>query len=220
MNRLLRELARTLRHEVLWDEGVEAARNACVAGAPISAALITAAAYYDNPFTGVRALVECMHRITSVPLEISDLHDSLANSPQPEADGLAFTPGFGFVTEAQAAYLRRKLGGWLRRHAALSRLERSALLAEHYSALCEAIGWLNPAGLTAFVFSDLGLSPDDAERWYLRVRLGPALRQAQRARQLGVGRFPFFSERYVYEGTWPEPVELDLSSLMQQVGID
>jgi hypothetical protein len=47
-----------------------------------------------------------------------------------------------------------------------------------------------------------------------------ALVEAQAARAAGVARFPFFSERYVYEGERPEPRRLDLESLLREVGVE
>jgi hypothetical protein len=79
---------------------------------------------------------------------------------------------------------------------------------------------LNTAGLAALVFVDHGIGEEEAERLFLLWKLEPAVREAQRARKLGVGRFPFLSEDLVYEGEWPELRSFDLAELARQVGLE
>src|SRR5690348_16970803 len=99
----LAPLAAELARQALFDEGVEAARNACVAGAPTAAAVITAAAWYDNPLTGAPALLGCMALVSPLPLgDVTAWLDALRPAPHPTTGDPGFTPGFGFVSAAQA----------------------------------------------------------------------------------------------------------------------
>lgn len=208
------ELAAELGADALFDEGVEAARNACVAGATLAAAAITASAWYDNPLSGAPALRECMARLGSNPLEVTAWQRSFAPSVHPETHDAGFAPGFGFVSEPQA---ERVLAA-ARRLAACPRAERLRFYLTHAAALADA-GALNPAGLAALVFCDHALSSDDAEGEYLLCRVGVALREAARARRRGLAHFPFFSEAYCYEGSAPRAQRRNLRDAMQRVGL-
>ncbi|MGH8610082.1 MAG: hypothetical protein ACREX9_22535 [Gammaproteobacteria bacterium] len=105
-------------------------------------------------------------------------------------------------------------------HAGRESPRRIGFFLENRRAICEVSGPLNQAGLAALTFADHGLGAEEAERSFLLYRLGPALAEAQKARRGGVQAFPFFSDRYVYDGTWPPARKLDLAQLMREVGID
>lgn len=209
----------------LWDEGVEAARNACVAGAPLAAAAITAAAYYDNPLTGGRALLAAFERFAALPLQLGAWQAALATRPRtdPSAAGEPDpAPGFGFVApaaEAAVLALAQEL-------CTLTRGARLGFFCEHSSAIRAAAGPLNLSGLCALVFVDASLTAEEAERRYLLLRLGPALAAAQRSRRAGLARFPFFADGYHYDGAWPteripEPCsDEELAQLKREVGIE
>ena len=215
-------LETALASELLWDEGVEAARNACVAGAPLAAAAITAAAWYDNPLTGGRALLRALACFSVLPLRLPAWLTALRPGPQPESGEPAFVAGFGYVSEAAARHVRDSAA------ALASALPgpRLRFWLEHRHAIRARAGALNAAGLCALVFADAGLEADAAERLYLLLRLGPALAEAQRAKRAGLAAFPFFADGYAYEGGWPEapasePCSEDrLEQLKRAVGID
>lgn len=207
-----------------FDEGVEAARNACVCGASLAAAVITAAAYYDNPITGIPALRACMTRLAALPLQPSSFESSSVElwravlRPDVLAPGgtQPFTPGFGHATPPQAA---EALAGCRRLAAAEPGARRCAFVAEWHAALSEVAGPLNATGLAALALLDAGVEPDTAERLYLSWRIAGTLAEAQRARSAGVGAFPFLSEGYVYEGALPAPRSFDYEELLTRVGI-
>lgn len=215
-------LEATLASELLWDEGVEAARNACVAGAPLAAAAITAAAWYDNPLTGGRALLAALARFRALPASLPAWLAALTPAPSPELGESAYVAGFGYVSEAAAGHLLER-GAALAAHLPGARLR---FWLEHQRPLCARAGALNAAGLCALAFADAELDADTAERLYLLWRLAPALAEAQRAKQAGLARFPFFEDGYAYEGAWPatrgtEPCsEARINQLKREVGID
>jgi hypothetical protein len=207
-------LANALANEALFDEGVEAARNACVAGATLAAASITASAWYDNPLTGTRALLDCLAKLDELPLSLEAWQRAFAPRTHPETQDDSFSPGFGFVSEEQGACLLSAAC----RLADCPEAERLRFYLSHSGGLGfdEA---LNAAGLAAFVYSDHAVSADDAEREFLLSRVDVAIREAARARSRGIAHFPFFSEAYIYEGTSPKARSHDLSEAMRKVGL-
>ncbi|HTV25023.1 MAG TPA: hypothetical protein VMG12_40295 [Polyangiaceae bacterium] len=218
MNTALRLLETELSHPSSFDEGVEAARNACAAGASIAAAAIAAAAYYDNPLTGLGALRELMARLRDVPNELAPWSRALARAPHAETDD-HFTPGFGFVTPERA---ERTLAACRRlvELAGARSAPRCDFLLEHQRCLAELAGPLNETGLAALAYLDAGVDSESAERRWLEARLSVAIAEAQRARRAGVAAFPFAFGRYVYDGPSPAPVPLDLQGLKRKLGLD
>lgn len=213
-------LAGELASETLFDDGVEAARNACVAGASIASAAMTAAAWYSNPLTGMPALRACMQRVAELPLEVEAWHEALRSRADSGNDGSGYAPGFGFVKGVQADAIVRACGRLVDARLAELDMTRTAFFARHAQALCSVTGPLNHAGLAALVFVDHDCDPDEAERQFLLCRLEVAIAEAQRARRGGVARFPFFEQEYVYEGSWPVPRSFDLEELKRRVGLD
>jgi hypothetical protein len=215
-------LEQAVHDPVLWDEGVEAARNACVAGAPLAAAAITAAAWYDNPLTGGRALLAAFACFEALSPRLDAWLAALAPTRHPETGDPAFVAGFGFVSE-RAAALVLQVGARL--HEASGGPKLGFFLAEQ-RVIAQRAGALNLTGLCALVFADAGFDADQAERHYLLLRLAPALAAAQRARRAGLAQFPFFEHDYTYEGRWPsteatEPCsEARLLQLKRAVGLD
>jgi hypothetical protein len=208
-----------------FDEGVEAARNACVCGASLAAAAITAAAYYDNPITGLPALRECMQRLAALPLAPApQALDAWRAALRPHvlapSGNQAFTPGFGHATPPQAA---EALAGCRRLAAGAAEAgtpaARCAFVAEWHAELSAVSGPLNATGLAALALLDAAVDLDAAERLYLSWRIAAVLPEAQRARRAGVGAFPFLSEGYVYEGALPAPRAFDYEQLLARVGI-
>jgi hypothetical protein len=213
-------LARELGAPALHDEGVEAARNACVAGASIAAAAITAAAWYDNPLTGVGALRRCLARLSALPFEVDAWRVGLRPGIHPETGDPGFSPGFGFVDGSRRRALLEACGRLARSWDGPSP-SRCAFFHRHHESIEASSGPLNQTGLAALCFADRGLDAGEAERLFLLLRMEIAMAEAERARARGVRSFPFFSERYRYEGARPAPaVPLDLPDLMRQVGLD
>jgi len=202
----------------LFDEGVEAARNACVAGASIAAAAITAAAYYDSPLVGIGSLRACMSRLAGVPCELADWRAALQPGPPEHGSDRPFTPGFGFLSAAQAEAVLdacRRLSATGSGGPAI----HCAFFWRHHAELTALAGPLNPSGLAALVFVAAELDPEIAERDYMCWKIETATAQAQQARRAGLAAFPFLSDRYVYEGPLPPERTLDLESLLEQAGI-
>src|SRR5512137_1994732 len=98
-------LRRELASSLLFDEGIEAARNACVAGASIAAAAMVAAAYSDSPVVGIPALRLCMGSLQSTALDVAAWCIAFRQRDGSETPDFAFAPGFGLVTEQQAKLL-------------------------------------------------------------------------------------------------------------------
>jgi hypothetical protein len=219
MNGALTDLAKELGAEALFDEGVEAARNACVAGASIAAAAITAAAWYDNPLTGAPAVLACMARIRPLPFDVSEWVRALAPGRHPETGDPDFTPGFGFVQEPAAAAVRAALARLATTRGGRPGRAKSAFFLEHGSAIAAAAGSLNQAGLAALLFLDDGVPDAEAERMFLLWRMDTAIAEAQRARSAGLSSFPFFGDRFTYEGTRPPERTLDLMALRRELGL-
>lgn len=214
---LLGALEAELADRASFDEGVEAARNACAAGASIAAGAIAAAAYYDNPLTGLGALRERMERSRDVPNELGAWRRALARGRHRETDDADFTPGFGFVTAARA---ERTLAACRRLGELACAASRCRFMAEHHASLSEVAGPLNGTGLAALAYLDAGVDLESAERSWLACKLAVAIGEAQRARRAGVAAFPFSFGRYVYEGPEPTPLSLDLHALKRQLGLD
>lgn len=212
-----RVLEAELGRPAAFDEGVEAARNACAAGASIAAAAITAAAYYDNPLTGVGALRELMTRLLDVPDELARWRQALGRGRHPETDDADFTPGFGFVTPARA---ERTLATCRRLAELTPEATRCRFMAEHHGSIAELAGPLNDTGLAALAYLDAGLDLESAERRWLGCKLAIAIGAGQNARRAGLAAFPFSLGRYVYEGPQPSLESLDLRALMQALGVD
>lgn len=219
----LRLLEAELGDRAALDEGVEAARNACAAGASIAAGAIAAAAYYDNPLTGLGALRELMSRLSDAPNELAAWQRVLSRARHPETDDADVTPGFGFVSADRAASTLaacRRLGEL----ASADAPSRCRFMADHHASLSELAGPLNTTGLAALAYLDAGVDIESAERRWLSCKLAVAIGEAQRARRAGVAAFPFSFGRYVYDG--PEPtrascdVPLDSSALKRQLGLD
>jgi len=218
MNPAVADLIRELADDRLFDEGVEAARNACVAGASIASAAITAAAWYDNPLTGAPAVAECMARLSGLTFQVEDWVEALQPRSHPETSDPEFTAGFGFVGSAQGEAII----------AACARLvqagdrpgaPRGAFFLEHRRAIEAAAGRLNQAGLAALAFLDCAVERDEAERTFLVCRIETAIAEAQRARSRGLSAFPFFGESYAYEGPRPPERSLDLDALRRRMGL-
>jgi hypothetical protein len=212
--RLAHELARA----ALFDEGVEAARNACVAGASIAAAAITAAAWYDNPLTGLPALALCMRRLAALPpVDVEAWRLGLAADG--DGDAAPFTPGFGFVAPAQARSILEAARRLVDAAEPGEEPARARFYLRHHAALAAVSGPLNQTGLAALCFVDHGVDPEAAERWFMVWRIETAIGEAQQARARGLAAFPFFTEQYAYEGARPAAREWDLDALMRQVGL-
>jgi hypothetical protein len=214
-------LEEAAHEQLLWDEGVEAARNACVAGAPLAAAAITAAAWYDNPLTGGRALLAALVCFEALSPRLDAWLLALAPTRHRETGDPEFVAGFGFVPE-RAAALVLQVGARLYE---ASRGPRLGFFLAEQRAIMQRTGPLNLTGLCALAFADAGFDADQAERRYLLLRLAPALVAAQRARRAGLAQFPFFENDYTYEGGWPsteatQPCsEARLAELKRAVGL-
>jgi hypothetical protein len=201
----------------LFDEGVEAARNACIAGASLASAAITAAAWYDNPLTGAGALSACMRLFAELPLTVAAWQRAL--EPRVHAEiGERLTPGFGFVKPEQSRILVALLARFVEEAADAS--ARTTFLLEAMAGLGPLAASLNHAGFTAFVCLDQGVPWRTAERSFLCTRIDTAMAEADRARELGLAGFPFFSNEYHYDGAEPACRSFDLSALRKAVGID
>ena len=209
-------LARELGRREAWDEGIEAARNACVGGASLAAGAIAAAAYYDNPLTGAPALRECLERLGPLPLALEDWRAALAPRPHPAADGRGVTPGFGFVAPGREGVFFAALARWVERAPSAP---RGRFLLAHHATLEPLTGPLNAAGLAALACADCDLDADEAERRFLLCKLESALDEAQKAQRLGLRAIPFDGVRYVYEGTLPAPRARDRAALLRRLGL-
>jgi len=210
-------LARELARAEAWDEGIEAARNACVAGASLAAGAIVAAAYYDNPLTGAPALRECIERVGPLPLTLETWREALAPRPHPAFDGHPVSPGFGFLGPGREGVFFAALSRWVERTPSAP---RSRFLLAQRAALEPLTGALNAAGLAAFACLDCGLDGDAAERCFLLFKLESALDEAQKAQRAGLRAIPFNGIRYVYEGTLPAPRARDRQALLRRLGLD
>jgi hypothetical protein len=223
VNPAVADLIRELADGGLFDEGVEAARNACVAGASIASAAITAAAWYDNPLTGAPAVIECMARLSGLPFEVEGWVEALKPRSHPETSDPEFSPGFGFVGAAQGeaiiAACARLLQARIQAAGGRAGAPRSAFFLEHRRAIEAAAGRLNQAGLAALVFLDCAVDRDEAERTFLVCRIETAIAEAQRARSRGLSAFPFFAESYVYEGPRRPERSLDLDAVRRKMGL-
>jgi hypothetical protein len=210
-------LAHELCRAEAWDEGIEAARNACVAGASLAAGAIAAAAYYDNPLTGAPALRECMERVGPQALALDAWREALAPRPHPAADGHPVAPGFGFVGPGREGVFFGALERWVER---VPSAPRSRFLLAHRAVIEPLAGALNAAGLAALACLDCGLDADAAERRFLLLKLESALDEAQKAQRAGLRSIPFDGIRYVYEGTLPAPRARDRQALLRHLGLD
>jgi hypothetical protein len=203
----------------LFDEGVEAARNACIAGASLASAAVTAAAWYDNPLTGAGALVACMRLLAGLPLEVAAWRQAL--EPRVHAElAERLTPGFGFVPSEQSRVLIELLAQFARDGAETCASSRTSFFLKSEALLGAIASSLNHAGFAALVCLDQELAPRTAERAFLSARIETAMAEADRARELGLANFPFFSNDYRYDGPEPERRSYDLSALRKAVGID
>ncbi|HET9958747.1 MAG TPA: hypothetical protein VFQ61_29845 [Polyangiaceae bacterium] len=205
----------------LFDEGVEAARNACVAGASLASALITAAAWYENPLTGTPALLDALDRLRSIPghgsPSCAGFVGAFAPTPHRDTGDPEHSPGFGYIDEERADRVVRAGQNLIAQFPGAFRALEFFL--EQRRQIVTRCGALNLTGLCALGFHGAGLTADEAERSFLVLRVEAALREAQHARALGLKGFPFFSELYRYQGPLPEARGFDLEQLMTRVGI-
>lgn len=203
----------------LFDEGVEAARNACVAGASLASAAIVASAWYDNPLTGVGALLDCLRLVRGLPHCVDSWRAALSPRPHPTTLDEDWVPGFGFSTASQAGTLlasARLIHD--ARHGCVGE-DRLGFFLRYQAEIVPVSGALNATGLAALVFADHSTPADEAERAYLLTRVDVAVAEAARARAAGLASFPFFTNEYSYEGTYPPARPLDLEHLMREVGL-
>lgn len=217
---VLELLSRELAQSTLFDAGVEAARNACVAGASLSSAVITAAAWYDNPLTGIPALSDCLARLEQLPADVSCWREAFRPRPHPHTQDAGYSPGFGFVAAEQAEAVLRSAQRLREQGTRGSSYGKLEFFLSWRPLIVEACGALNATGLAALVLCDRGYGRERAERFFMLRRVETALVEAQAARSAGVARFPFFSEQYVYEGKRPEPRRLNLEALLREVGVE
>lgn len=220
MNLTLAHLQRELSREILFDEGVEAARNACVAGASIAAAAIVAAAYSDSQLIGLPALRDCMQKLESLPLDIDAWCDAFRYSLDSETQEPVFAPGFGRVTEQQAAFLLSACQRLWVHMPRTNTYSRTAYYLDHHRHVTHQCGTLNQVGLMSLVCVDQHVTVDDAERTFMVLRIESAIAEAQKARQAGLSQFPFLSEQYQYEGQWPKQQTEFISDYVQLIGLE
>jgi hypothetical protein len=213
---LVDALARELARDIWFDEGIEAARNACVAGASVAAAAITAAAYYDSPVIGIRALGECMRRLASLPLEAAAWQAAFRREPEPPSE---LAPGFGYVADARARAVLEAAERLVTAGALARRPSRLGCWLDFRTSLEPSIGPLNMIGLAALAFTDAGTPASVAERLFLSWRIATAMEEAAAARERGLAAFPFFAKTYRYEGVSPPARSYDRPRLMQQIGL-
>lgn len=223
MMRACREgLSHGLQRPAFFDPGVEAARNACAADASLASAAIAAAAYYDNPLTGSRALVACLGTLCELSSDArpqATLPERFIAAFERARDGEQPPPGFGHITPARALAVR-ELARELTAACECAPAPRwLAVYLEHGGALGETLGPLNPAGLAALVLHDHGVAADEAEALYLTCRIEAAVGEARKARAAGLSRFPFSAYRYVYEGERPPPRHFDWPLLVERCGL-
>lgn len=212
---LLDALGRELARDSSFDEGIEAARNACVAGASVAAAAITAAAYYDSPVAGIRALTECMRRLSALPLDAAAWRAAFQPDPGAERE---LAPGFGYMTDDRARAVVEAVERLTRADAAAPPARLQYWLA-HRAELEPVVGPLNVVGLAALAFTDAGVSASVAERQFLSWRIATAMEEAALARERGLAAFPFFTNAYRYEGASPPARSFDRSRLMREIGL-
>src|SRR5512145_432452 len=209
MKLVLTRLRRDLTKAILYDEGIEAARNACAGGASIASAAITAAAFYDSPLVGIHALRECMDALRSLPFDLEAWLREFRCRHDPTL-GVRFAPGFGYVAQEQAAFLVSVCERHFARRPGQAEVTRCSFFLDHQAVLASSCGPLNRVGLMALVSLDHAIGIEDAERHFMLWQLDSAIREAQRARKQGLAGFPFLSEYHQYEGPWPnEPQEAE-----------
>jgi hypothetical protein len=220
MNTTLARLEFELSHEALFDEGIEAARNACVAGASIAAAAIVAAAYSDSQLVGLPALRECFQKFESLPINV----DAWCSAFQYYRDAISlepvFAPGFGLVTAQQSAFILSACQRLSVRMARATVGTRTAYYLEHHSQMTSQCGALNRIGLMSLVCIDQHVSIDDAERMFMVLRIKSAISEAQKARHDGLAQFPFLSEQFQYEGRWPTQQTELIGDYLHQIGLE
>lgn len=213
-------LRREMTQPMLFDEGIEAARNACAGGASIASAAITAAAFYDSPLVGIRALRECMELLQSLPFQLDAWLDTFRSRQDPTTRETTFAPGFGYVAPRQAAFLVSVCRRHFSQRSGQLKATRCSFYLDHQEPILGTCGPLNRIGLVALVSSDLGIAVEDAERHFLLWQLDSAIREAQRARREGLSKFPFLSEYHQYEGTWPDPHQHRDDEYLIQIGLE
>lgn len=220
MNLILGRLRQALANEVLHDEGIEAARNACAAGASIAAAAIVAAAYYDSPLVGIPALRRLMQELARIPRELHVWLSAFRRETGTTSSPSNFAPGFGYVNEEQAAFVIDACRRCLGRRTQARDASVCAFFLENHQSLTPFTGALNRVGLMAIVCTDLGTSLEDAERYFMTWRVECAILEAQKARARGLNQFPFLSEYHHYEGTWPSPTDIRRDDYLRQIGLE
>lgn len=219
MNRVLIRLRRELDKDVLFDQLVEVARNACVGGASIAAAAVAAAAYCDSPLVGIPALRDCMRRLKDIPLELPNWCEAFPATRDASGPDSQYAPGFGYITPRVAVRVRVACRRVLVEQRRIGQGQLSAFYLAHHRELLRNCGALNSLGLMALVFVDQDLQPDDAERYLVVWQLNRAIIEAQKARQIGAGQFPFLTEQYNYEGPWPARPHVSDRDYLREIGL-
>jgi hypothetical protein len=220
MNAIMMRLRLALAHQQLFDEGIEAARNACVGGASIAAAATVAAAYCDSPLVGAPALRDCMQRLDAMPMVVEDWVAAFRCHPQAGTGKPIYAAGFGYASADQAALLRRICRRLLHQQQRTGSGARSVFYLQHHSLLTEHCGPLNRVGLMALVFVDQGCTLDDAERHFTVWNIERAIVEAQKTRRAGLSQFPFLSEIHRYEGPWPDCASASTNDYLRMIGLE
>jgi citrate synthase len=191
--KLLERVAVAIANPGIRDHSIRAAMNAGVGGSTSASTLMAALAVGAGQLGGAREVFIAMEWWALCGTEMDAWKQLMANPPKNRRASvwgdIEHTPGF----DPSGTSCAKPVLKTLETLSPISQKANLAWLAENREELERyAKSPLSMTGVIATAFVDLGLSCDQAEMFYLFLRLPGAAAHALEQKQLGWKKYPFF----------------------------
>ena len=190
---LLEKIAVAVANPGIRDHSVRAAMNAGVGGSTSASALMAALAVGAGQLHGAREIFICMEWWKECGNEITKWDSQIKNPPKMKRASvwgeIEHIPGFDPHGSSCAKPVMQTLEAFrdIRGEGNIAWLMENRESLEKYSG-----SPLSMTGVIASAFVDLGMTCDQAEMFYLFLRLPGAAAHALEQKQLGWKKYPFF----------------------------